>query len=184
MTTIVSVRRDDQVVVGGDGQVSLGNTVMKGTARKVRRLPKHDVITGFAGSTADAITLLDLFEQQLEKHQGNIFNAVVGLAREWRTDRALRKLEALMLVANSEKTYLISGSGDIIEPEDGVIAIGSGGNYALAAARALVDNSQLNAREIVEKSLQIAADICVFTNANLTVEQLESNVSSDVSPNV
>lgn len=181
MTTIVSVRRDDQVVVGGDGQVSLGNTVMKGTARKVRRLPKHDVITGFAGSTADAITLLDLFEQQLEKHQGNIFNAVVGLAREWRTDRALRKLEALMLVANSEKTYLISGSGDIIEPEDGVIAIGSGGNYALAAARALVDNSQLSAREIVEKSLQIAADICVFTNANLTVEQLESNVSSDAS---
>lgn len=180
MTTIVSVRRDDQVVVGGDGQVSLGNTVMKGTARKVRRLPKHDVITGFAGSTADAITLLDLFEQQLEKHQGNIFNAVVGLAREWRTDRALRKLEALMLVANSEKTYLISGSGDIIEPEDGVIAIGSGGNYALAAARALVDNSQLSAREIVEKSLQIAADICVFTNANLTVEQLESNVSSNV----
>lgn len=180
MTTIVSVRRDDQVVVGGDGQVSLGNTVMKGTARKVRRLPKHDVITGFAGSTADAITLLDLFEQQLEKHQGNIFNAVVGLAREWRTDRALRKLEALMLVANSEKTYLISGSGDIIEPEDGVIAIGSGGNYALAAARALVDNSQLSAREIVEKSLQIAADICVFTNANLTVEQLESNVSPNV----
>lgn len=177
MTTIVSVRRDDQVVVGGDGQVSLGNTVMKGTARKVRRLPKHDVITGFAGSTADAITLLDLFEQQLEKHQGNIFNAVVGLAREWRTDRALRKLEALMLVANSEKTYLISGSGDIIEPEDGVIAIGSGGNYALAAARALVDNSQLSAREIVEKSLQIAAGICVFTNASLTVEQLESNVS-------
>ncbi|GGK64381.1 ATP-dependent protease subunit HslV [Amphritea balenae] len=177
MTTIVSVRRNDQVVVGGDGQVSLGNTVMKGTARKVRRLAKHDVITGFAGSTADAITLLDLFEQQLEKHQGNIFNAVVSLAREWRGDRVLRKLEALMLVANNEKTYLISGSGDIIEPEDGVIAIGSGGNYALAAARALVANSELSAHEIVEKSLQIAADICVFTNANLTIEQLQSTVA-------
>jgi ATP-dependent HslUV protease subunit HslV len=174
MTTIVSVRRGDQVVVGGDGQVSLGNTVMKGTARKVNVIDKHKVITGFAGSTADAITLRDLFEQQLDKHQGNIVNAVIHLAREWRSDRVLRRLEALMLVANSEKTFLISGSGDVIEPEDGVIAIGSGGNYALAAARALVDNSELNARDIVEKSLQIAADICVFTNANLTIEQLES----------
>ncbi len=174
MTTIVSVRRDDQVVVGGDGQVSLGNTVMKGTARKVNVIDKHKVITGFAGSTADAITLRDLFEQQLDKHQGNIVNAVIHLAREWRSDRVLRRLEALMLVANSEKTFLISGSGDVIEPEDGVIAIGSGGNYALAAARAVVDNSELNARDIVEKSLQIAADICVFTNANLTIEQLES----------
>jgi len=174
MTTIVSVRRGDQVVVGGDGQVSLGNTVMKGTARKVNVIDKHKVITGFAGSTADAITLRDLFEQQLDKHQGNIVNAVIHLAREWRSDRVLRRLEALMLVANSEKTFLISGSGDVIEPEDGVIAIGSGGNYALAAARALVDNSELNAREIVERSLQIAADICVFTNANLTIEQLES----------
>ncbi len=174
MTTIVSVRRGDQVVVGGDGQVSLGNTVMKGTARKVNVIDKHKVITGFAGSTADAITLRDLFEQQLDKHQGNIVNAVIHLAREWRSDRVLRRLEALMLVANSEKTFLISGSGDVIEPEDGVIAIGSGGNYALAAARALVDNSELTARDIVEKSLQIAADICVFTNANLTIEQLES----------
>jgi ATP-dependent HslUV protease subunit HslV len=174
MTTIVSVRRGDQVVVGGDGQVSLGNTVMKGTARKVNVIDKHKVITGFAGSTADAITLRDLFEQQLDKHQGNIVNAVIHLAREWRSDRVLRRLEALMLVANSEKTFLISGSGDVIEPEDGVIAIGSGGNYALAAARALVDNSELNARDIVEKSLQIAADICVFTNANLTIEHLES----------
>ena len=177
MTTIVSVRRGDQVVVGGDGQVSLGNTVMKGTARKVRQLPKHQVITGFAGSTADAITLLDLFEQQLDKHQGNIFNSVVHLAREWRSDRVLRKLEALMLVANKEKTYLISGSGDIIEPEDGVIAIGSGGNFALASARALVDNTELPARDIVEKSLQIAAGICVFTNANLTIEQLEAETA-------
>jgi ATP-dependent HslUV protease subunit HslV len=174
MTTIVSVRRGDQVVVGGDGQVSLGNTVMKGTARKVNVIDKHKVITGFAGSTADAITLRDLFEQQLDKHQGNIVNAVINLAREWRSDRVLRRLEALMLVANSEKTFLISGSGDVIEPEDGVIAIGSGGNYALAAARALVDNSELNARDIVEKSLEIAAGICVFTNANLTIEQLES----------
>ncbi|WP_027856743.1 ATP-dependent protease subunit HslV [Marinobacterium jannaschii] len=174
MTTIVSVRRGDQVVVGGDGQVSLGNTVMKGTAKKVNVLPKHQVITGFAGSTADAITLRDLFEQQLEKHHGNITNACIHLAREWRSDRALRRLEALMLVANSEKTYLISGNGDVIEPEDGVIAIGSGGNFALAAARALTDNTELAARDIVEKSLHIAAGICVFTNDNLTIETLEA----------
>ena len=147
---------------------------MKGTARKVNTIPKHQVITGFAGSTADAITLRDLFEQQLDKHQGNIVNAVIQLAREWRSDKVLRRLEALMLVANEEKTYLLSGSGDVIEPEDGVIAIGSGGNYALAAARALVDNTELSARDIVEKSLHIAADICVFTNSNLTIEQLES----------
>lgn len=147
---------------------------MKGTARKVNTIPKHQVITGFAGSTADAITLRDLFEQQLDKHQGNIVNAVIHLAREWRSDKVLRRLEALMLVANEEKTYLLSGSGDVIEPEDGVIAIGSGGNYALAAARALVDNTELSARDIVEKSLHIAANICVFTNSNLTIEQLES----------
>ncbi len=178
MTTIVSVRRAGQVVVGGDGQVSLGNTVMKGTARKVNMLPKYNVITGFAGSTADAITLRDLFEQQLEKHQGNIVNAVIHLAREWRSDRVLRRLEALMLVANKEKTYLISGSGDVIEPEDGVIAIGSGGNYALAAARALVGNTDLSARDVVERSLHIAAGICVFTNDNLTIETLESSSAS------
>ena len=177
MTTIVSVRRAGQVVVGGDGQVSLGNTVMKGTARKVNPLPKHKVITGFAGSTADAITLRDLFEQQLDKHHGNIVNAVIHLAREWRSDRALRKLEALMLVANEEKTYLISGSGDVIEPEDGVIAIGSGGNYALASAKALVENTDLSALEIVEKSLNIAADICVLTNHNLTLESLPAKQS-------
>ena len=174
MTTIVSVRRGNQVVVGGDGQVSLGNTVMKGTARKVSVLGKHQVITGFAGGTADAITLRDLFEQQLDKHQGNIVNAVIYLAREWRSDRVLRRLEALMLVANKEKTFLISGNGDVIEPEDGLVAIGSGGNYALAAARALKDNTDLSAHDIVEKSLQIAAGICVFTNSNLTIEQLES----------
>ncbi|GGO78284.1 ATP-dependent protease subunit HslV [Marinobacterium nitratireducens] len=174
MTTIVSVRRGDKVVVGGDGQVSLGNTVMKGTAKKVNMLPRHQVITGFAGSTADAITLRDLFEQQLDKHQGNIVTAVIHLAREWRSDRVLRRLEALMLVANKEKTYLISGSGDVIEPEDGVIAIGSGGNYALAAAKALVANTELGARDVVEKSLHIAADICVFTNDNLTIEELDA----------
>ncbi|MGH1462256.1 MAG: ATP-dependent protease subunit HslV [Neptuniibacter sp.] len=174
MTTIVSVRRGDKVVVGGDGQVSLGNTVMKGSAKKVSLLPKHSVITGFAGSTADAITLRDLFEAQLEKHQGNIINAVIHLARDWRSDKVLRRLEALMLVANKEKTYLISGSGDVIEPEDGIVAIGSGGNFALAAARALNDNSELCAKEIVEKSLNIAAGICVFTNENLTIEELDS----------
>ncbi len=178
MTTIVSVRRGDQVVVGGDGQVSLGNTVMKGTARKVSQITKHKVITGFAGSTADAITLRDLFEQQLEKHSGNIVNSCIHLAREWRSDRVLRKLEALMLVANAEKTFLISGNGDIIEPEDGVIAIGSGGNFALASARALVDNTELNARDIVEKSLHIAGDICVFTNHSLTIETLASSASA------
>ena len=172
MTTIVSVRRGNQVVVGGDGQVSLGNTVMKGTAKKVNVLPKHNVITGFAGSTADAITLRDLFEQQLDKHQGNIVTAVINLARAWRSDRVLRRLEALMLVANEEKTYLLSGTGDVIEPEDGVIAIGSGGNYALAAAKALVDNTDFSATEITEKSLNIAADICVFTNHSLTIETL------------
>lgn len=172
MTTIVSVRRGDQVVVGGDGQVSLGNTVMKGTAKKVNVLPKHNVITGFAGSTADAITLRDLFEQQLDKHQGNIVNSVIHLAREWRGDRVLRRLEALMLVANKEKTYLISGSGDVIEPEDGVIAIGSGGNFALASAKALVNNTELSAEDVVRKSLDIAAEICVFTNHNLTIETL------------
>ena len=176
MTTIVSVRRGDQIVVGGDGQVSLGNTVMKGTARKVNCLQKHKVITGFAGSTADAITLRDLFEQQLDKHQGNIVNAVIHLAREWRSDRVLRRLEALMLVANEEKTYLLSGTGVVIEPEDGVIAIGSGGNYAQAAAKALLENTDFSATEIVEKSLNIAADICVFTNHNLTIETLPSKV--------
>lgn len=178
MTTIVSVRHGDKVVVGGDGQVSLGNTVMKGTARKVSVLPKYKVLTGFAGGTADAITLRDLFEQQLEKHQGNIVNAVIHLARDWRSDRVLRKLEALMLVANAEKTFLISGNGDVIEPEDGVIAIGSGGNYALASARALVDNTDLDAREIVEKSLHIAASICIYTNDNLTIEELDTKATA------
>ncbi|NRA22420.1 MAG: ATP-dependent protease subunit HslV [Oceanospirillaceae bacterium] len=178
MTTIVSVRRGNCVAVGGDGQVSLGNTVMKGSARKVNVLAKHQVITGFAGSTADAITLRDLFEQQLDKHQGNITNAVIHLAREWRSDKILRRLEALMLVANREKTYLLSGSGDVIEPEHGVIAIGSGGNFAHAAAIALVENTELEAAEIVEKSLHIAADICVFTNHNQVIETLSTAKSA------
>jgi len=172
MTTIVSVRRGDTVTVCGDGQVSLGNTVMKGTAKKVNLLEKHQVITGFAGSTADAITLRDLFEQQLEKHQGNIVNAVIHLARDWRSDKMLRNLEALMLVANAQKTYLISGNGDVIEPEHGVIAIGSGGNFAQAAAMALVDNTELGAEEIAQKSLHVAADICVFTNHNIVTHSL------------
>ena len=178
MTTIVSVRRGNCVAVGGDGQVSLGNTVMKGSARKVNVLAKHQVITGFAGSTADAITLRDLFEQQLDKHQGNITNAVIHLAREWRSDKILRRLEALMLVANREKTYLLSGSGDVIEPEHGVIAIGSGGNFAHAAAIALVENTELEAAEIVEKSIHIAADICVFTNHNQVIETLSTAKSA------
>ena len=172
MTTIVSVRRGNQVVVGGDGQVSLGNTVMKGTARKVNPIPKHQVITGFAGSTADAITLRDLFEQQLDKHQGNIVNAVINLAREWRSDKVLRRLEALMLVANAEKTYLLSGNGDVIEPEGDLISIGSGGPFAQAAGQALLEHTELDARSIVENSLNIAASICIYTNQHLTIEEL------------
>ena len=173
MTTILSVRRDNQVVIGGDGQVSLGNTVMKGNARKVRRLYKGEVIAGFAGSTADAFTLFELFDAKLAKHQGILTKAAVELAKEWRTDRMLRKLEALLCVADKEASYIISGTGDVIEPEAGIMAIGSGGSYAEAAARALASNTELNAKDIVEKSLTIAADICVFTNHSLTVEELE-----------
>jgi len=173
MTTILSVRRDNQVVIGGDGQVSLGNTVMKGNARKVRRLYKGEVIAGFAGSTADAFTLFELFDAKLAKHQGILTKAAVELAKEWRTDRMLRKLEALLCVADKEASYIISGTGDVIEPEAGIMAIGSGGSYAEAAARALASNTKLNAKDIVEKSLTIAADICVFTNHSLTVEELE-----------
>ncbi|MFQ3244169.1 MAG: ATP-dependent HslUV protease subunit HslV [Arenicella sp.] len=173
MTTILSVRRDNQVVIGGDGQVSLGNTVMKGNARKVRRLYKGQVIAGFAGSTADAFTLFELFDAKLAKHQGILTKAAVELAKEWRTDRMLRKLEALLCVADKEASYIISGTGDIIEPEAGIMAIGSGGSYAEAAARALAENTQLGAKDIVEKSLNIAADICVFTNHSLTIEELE-----------
>ncbi|MGV6988350.1 ATP-dependent protease subunit HslV [Testudinibacter sp. P80/BLE/0925] len=172
MTTIVSVRRDGQVVVGGDGQVSLGNTVMKGNARKVRRLYHNKVLAGFAGGTADAFTLFELFERKLEMHQGHLLKSAVELAKEWRTDRALRRLEAMLIVADETESLIITGNGDVVQPEDNILAIGSGGNYAMSAARALLQNTELSAREIVEKSLKIAGDICVFTNLNQTIEQL------------
>ncbi|MEH8075291.1 ATP-dependent protease subunit HslV [Gallibacterium anatis] len=173
MTTIVSVRRNGHVVVGGDGQVSLGNTVMKGNARKVRRLYGDKVLAGFAGGTADAFTLFELFERKLEMHQGHLLKSAVELAKEWRTDRALRKLEAMLIVADAKESLIITGLGDVVQPEeDQILAIGSGGNYAMAAARALVANTDLSAREIVEKSLKIAGDICVFTNMNFTIEEL------------
>ena len=175
MTTIVSVRRHGKVVIGGDGQVSLGNTVMKGNARKVRRLYKDQVIAGFAGGTADAFTLFERFEAQLEKHPGNLVRAAVELAKDWRTDRALRKLEALLAVANKDASLIITGNGDVIEPEEGLIAIGSGGPYAQSAARALLMHTELSAREIVETSLNIAGDICIYTNRNLTIEELDAN---------
>lgn len=173
-TTILSVRRDGQVVVGGDGQVSQGNTIMKGNARKVRRLYNGKVIAGFAGGTADAFALFERFEEQLEKHGGKLTRAAVELAKLWRTERALRRLEALLVVADSETSLVITGNGDVIEPENSLMAIGSGGAYAQSAARALLDNTDLDARSIVEKSLNIAASICVFTNHNLTIEVLES----------
>lgn len=173
MTTILSVRRDGQVVIGGDGQVSLGNTVMKGNARKVRRLYKNQVIAGFAGGTADAFTLFERFEAKLEAHNGQLTRAAVELAKEWRTDRSLRRLEALLAVADKEASLIITGNGDVIQPEDDLIAIGSGGNYAQAAARALMENTQLDARSIVEKGLKIAGDICVFTNQSHTIEVLD-----------
>ncbi|MDF1779755.1 MAG: ATP-dependent protease subunit HslV [Alcanivoracaceae bacterium] len=172
MTTIVSVRRGNSVVIGGDGQVSLGNTIMKGNARKVRRLFHNKVIAGFAGGTADAFTLFERFEAQLEKHQGQLVRAAVELAKDWRTDRALRRLEALLAVANEEASLIITGNGDVIEPEDNLIAIGSGGPYAQSAATALLKNTELSARDIVEKSLTIAGDICVFTNQQQTIEEL------------
>jgi len=171
-TTIVSVRRNGTVVIGGDGQVSQGNTVLKGNARKVRRLYREQVLAGFAGGTADAFTLFERFEEQLEKHHGKLVRAAVELAKLWRTERSLRRLEALLLVADKESSLIITGNGDVIEPEDSLMAIGSGGAYAQAAARALMDNTDLDARSIVEKSLNIAADICVYTNHRLTIEEL------------
>ncbi|MCK5665706.1 MAG: ATP-dependent protease subunit HslV [Thiotrichaceae bacterium] len=171
-TTILSVRRDDVVVIGGDGQVSFGNTVMKHNARKVRRLYHNKVIAGFAGSTADAFTLFERFEGKLEKHQGHLTRAAVELAKDWRTDRMLRRLEALLIVADQTNSLIISGTGDVIEPENNLMAIGSGGAYAQAAALALLDSTTLNATEIVEKALHIAADICIYTNHNLTIESL------------
>ncbi|MFT6275672.1 MAG: ATP-dependent HslUV protease subunit HslV [Halioglobus sp.] len=172
-TTILSVRRGNSVVIGGDGQVSMGNTVMKGNARKVRRLYKNQVIAGFAGGTADAFTLFELFEGQLEKHQGHLVRAAVELAKAWRTERALRRLEALLAVADKNTSLVITGNGDVIEPEDNLIAIGSGGPFAQSAARALMDNTDLDARTIVEKGLGIAGDICIYTNHNQTIEQLD-----------
>lgn len=172
-TTIVSVRRGNKVVIGGDGQVSLGNTIMKGNARKVRRLYHGQVIAGFAGGTADAFTLFERFEAKLEKHQGHLTRSAVELAKDWRTDRMLRRLEALLAVADKTTSLIISGNGDVIEPEQNLIAIGSGGPFAQASAIALLENTELDARTIVEKALEIASSICVYTNDHLTIEELE-----------
>ncbi|PSW04888.1 ATP-dependent protease subunit HslV [Photobacterium lipolyticum] len=174
MTTIVSVRRNGKVVIAGDGQVSLGNTVMKGNARKVRRLYNNKVLAGFAGGTADAFTLFERFERKLEMHQGHLLKAAVELAKDWRTDRMLRKLEALLAVADETSSLIITGNGDVVQPENDLIAIGSGGNFAQAAATALLENTDLGAREIAEKALNIAGDICVFTNHNHTIEELDT----------
>src|SRR5690606_35022316 len=172
-TTMLSVRRNGRVVIGGDGQVSLGNTVMKGNARKVRRLYGDKVIAGFAGGSADAFTLFERFEAKLEQHRGQLVRAAVELAKDWRTDRALRRLEALLAVADANASLIITGNGDVIEPENDLIAIGSGGPFAQSAAKALLENTELGAREIVEKGLAIAADICIYTNHNRTIEELE-----------
>ncbi len=171
-TTIVSIRRGDSVVDGGDGQVTLGNTIMKANARKVRRLANGRVLAGFAGATADAFTLFELFEQKLERHAGQLTRAAVELAKEWRTDRRLGRLEALLAVADASASLIISGNGDVLEPEHGLIAIGSGGPYALAASKALAENTDMGAREIAEKALAIAGDICIYTNHSVTIEEL------------
>jgi len=171
-TTILSVRRNGRVVVGGDGQVSMGNTVMKGNARKVRRLYNNQVLAGFAGGTADAFTLFERFEGKLEKYSGNLTRAAVELAKDWRTDKMLRRLEALLVVADKEASLIISGNGDVIEPENDIMSIGSGGPFAQAAAIALMENTELSAEDVVTKALNIAADICVYTNRNLTIEEL------------
>ena len=173
-TTILSVRRGNQVVIGGDGQVSMGNTVMKGNARKVRRIYGDRVIAGFAGGTADAFTLFERFEGKLEKHSGHLVRSAVELAKDWRTDRALRRLEALLIVADTKASLIITGNGDVIEQDNILLAIGSGGSFAQAAATALLENTDLDARTIVEKALNIAADICVYTNHNLVIEELIS----------
>ena len=171
-TTILSVRRGNEVVIGGDGQVTIGHTVMKSNARKLRRLYKDQILAGFAGGTADAFTLFERFEAKLEKHQGHLTRAAVELAKDWRTDRILRRLEALLAVADKTTSLIITGQGDVVEPEGGLIAIGSGGPYAQAAARALLDSTELSARDIVERALNIAADICIYTNRNVTTETL------------
>jgi ATP-dependent HslUV protease subunit HslV len=174
-TTIVSVRRGAEVVIGGDGQVTLGNTVMKANARKVRRLGNGRIVAGFAGATADAFTLFELFEQKLERHGGQLVRAAVELAKDWRTDRRLGRLEALLAVADKDASLIISGNGDVLEPEHGLIAIGSGGPFALAAAKALLENTDLPPREIVERALKIAGDICIYTNHNVTIEELSAD---------
>ena len=170
-TTIVLIRKDNDVVVAGDGQVSIGNTVIKSTAKKVRKIDKRNVIAGFAGSTADALTLFERLEAKLEKHAGNLTRAAVELAKDWRTDKYLRRLEALMAIADKEKSFIISGTGDVLEPEGGIIGIGSGGNYALAAAKVLAE-TDMGAEDIARKSIKVASDICVFTNNNITVEKV------------
>lgn len=171
-TTIVSVRRGENVAIGGDGQVTLGNTIIKGTARKVRKLYNNQVIAGFAGGTADAFTLIELFESKLQKHQGKLMIAAIELAKEWRTDRALRRLEAMLIVADKHNTLVITGNGDVLEPEHSIAAIGSGGAFAQSAARALMENTELEPKEVVKKSLEIAGDICIYTNQNHTIETL------------
>jgi ATP-dependent HslUV protease subunit HslV len=172
-TTILSVRRGSQVALGGDGQVTLGNVIVKGGAKKVRRLYQDRILAGFAGGTADAFTLFERFEAKLDKHQGNLMRSAVELAKDWRTDRILRRLEAMLAVADREHSLIITGTGDVLEPEQGILAIGSGGPYAQSAARALLENTQLGAREVVEKSLSIAADLCIYTNHQRTIEVIE-----------
>jgi ATP-dependent HslUV protease subunit HslV len=171
-TTILCVRRNGNVAIGGDGQVTMGNTVLKHNARKTRKMYGEKVLTGFSGATADALTLFEKFEGKLESYRGNITRAAVELAKDWRTDKILRKLEALLIIADIEHTFIISGTGDVIEPENGIAAIGSGGPFAQAAARALIENTELPAKGIVEKAMMIAADICIYTNENITVEEL------------
>lgn len=178
-TTILAVRRNGTVALAGDGQVSMGNTTVKGNARKVRRLYDDKVIAGFAGGTADAFTLFERFEGKLQAHGGNLTRAAVEMAKDWRTDRALRRLEALLLVADADTTLMISGNGDVMEPEEGVMAIGSGGSFAQAAAMALVANTEMGARDIVEKAMTIAADICIYTNHSLTIEVIEGREDED-----
>jgi len=171
-TTILCVRKNGKVAIGGDGQVTLGNTVLKQNAKKIRRMYNDNVIAGFAGATADAFTLFEKFEGKLEAYRGNLTRAAVELAKDWRTDKMLRRLEALLVIADREHTFIISGTGDVIEPEDGIAAIGSGGAFAQAAARALYDNTELNAEEIIKKAMKIASGICIYTNDNITIEEL------------
>ncbi|MFK5892041.1 MAG: ATP-dependent protease subunit HslV [Pseudomonadota bacterium] len=182
-TTIVSVRRGNQVVIGGDGQVTLGNTVMKGNARKVRRLFHNKVLAGFAGGTADAFTLFERFEGKLEKYRGQLLRSAVELAKDWRTERSMRKLDAILAVADETSSLIITGNGDVIEPENSLIAIGSGGPFAQAASLALLDNTELSAQEIVKKALNIASDICIYTNGNLTIETLDTEQKADTNQN-